>query len=1186
MTPTCPFCTLDPSNVLLRNQYAVVIDDAYPVSPGHKLVIPHRHFESWFDASAEELAACAVLVRRAHHLVESEADVAGVNVGFNDGAAAGQTIPHAHLHIIPRFAGDVLDPTGGVRGVIAGKANYVKSASDEAIGPSDMGLLTRGFRDDALLPHLIDALDQAAEVDIVAAFVMSSGVKLIYEHLEDVVTRGGRVRILTGDYFLITDPSALRRLGDLGERIEVRAFETQGGLSFHPKAYILTSAHGDTTAFVGSSNLSKSALSDGVEWNYRVVPSTDPAGLRDIRSAFDELWNHESTVAVDDVWLEAYTSRREQRQAERDAEDEGVDLGVEPPPEPHEIQRAALEALEQTRAAGNTAGLVVLATGLGKTWLSAFDSKRPQYQRILFVAHREEILKQALKTFRRIRPDASMGLYSGQEKVPEADVLFASIQTLSRSQHLNQFEPRSFDYIVMDEFHHAAARTYRKVIGYFEPKFLLGLTATPERTDGADLLGLCGDNLVYRADLATGIKKEWLSPFDYFGVPDLIDYDNIPWRSTRFDPDKLTEEAATQERAANALEQLEEHGGDKTVTFCVSQIHADFMAEYFRGEGLRAVAVHSGQKSAPRAHSLEQLQAGELDVICAVDMFNEGVDLPDVNTILMLRPTESRILWLQQFGRGLRYRPNKRLAVIDYIGNHKVFLTKAQALLGLGGAEREVAYALDQLEAGEFELPPGCSVTYELEAKEILRSLIPQGNTGDLLENYYNEFLDHHGVRPLASQVVMDGYNPRSTRRAGFGSWFEFVELMGGLTDDESRVLNRWRPFFEGLEKTRMTQSYKMVLLLSMLSAESLPGEIGMSALTDGFQKIARRYTRVRNEISDVLENPNALRRLLIENPVRAWTGSGAMPDRIYFALEGEVFRTDFDVEPEDRAAFSEMVRELCEWRFLEYLERREIEAGPDRFFCRVSHSNGRPILFLPNRDRNPAVPEGWVDIAVRGRRLQASLQKIAINVVTEPGSTENRLPSILRNWFGEDAGAPGTAHRVVFRNRGGIYELEPSDPGSELPDGPDAWGRYKRQEAFDALGIDPQGWEPQMGVVERPDQIVFFVTLDKSAHAEEHQYTDHFISPSEFHWQSQNRTSRTSDRALRYRASRDDDLPVHLFVRRRAKVKSKTQPFIYAGRLLFERWEGDQPVTVWWKMGDPVPEYLREELRVPVGDE
>ena len=301
----------------------------------------------------------------------------------------------------------------------------------------------------------------------------------------------------------------------------------------------------------------------------------------------------------------------------------------------------------------------MLATGLGKTWLAGFDCDRPEFNRILFVAHREEILDQAVAVFRRVMPNAHFGRLVAEIREIDADLLFASVQTLGRTNHLSGFRPNHFDYIVIDKFHHAAAATYRQIIEYFVPKFLLGLTATPDRTDGADLLGLCQENLVFQADMPDGIGGGHLCPFHYFGVPDEVDYANIPWRNAQFDLNELTAAVATEARAAKALEQFRKLGGKRCIAFCCSQRHADFMADFFVREGVAAVAVHSGPGSAPRATSLEQLRAGELQVVFAVDMFNEGVDVPTIDTVLMLRPTKSTIIWLQQLGRGLRIAPIK-----------------------------------------------------------------------------------------------------------------------------------------------------------------------------------------------------------------------------------------------------------------------------------------------------------------------------------------------------------------------------------------------------------------------------------------------------------------------------------------------------------------------------------------------
>jgi superfamily II DNA or RNA helicase len=592
-------------------------------------------------------------------------------------------------------------------------------------------------------------------------------------------------------------------------------------------------------------------------------------------------------------------------------------------PAPHAIQVEALAALENTRAAGNTVGLVVLATGLGKTWLGAFDTNRAEYLRVLFVAHREEILTQARDTFALIRPDARLGFYTGIEKVQEADIVFASIQTLGRRQHLQNFAPDSFDYIVVDEFHHAAARSYRGLLDHFVPKFLLGLTATPERTDGGDLLTLCQENLVYRCDLAEGIRRGLLCPFRYFGVPDDVDYSNIPWRSSRFDEEALTTAVATETRARNVLEQYRKRGGKRTLAFCCSQRHADFMASFFRAQGLRAVAVHAGPGSASRAVSLAQLQSGDLDIVCAVDIFNEGVDLPLVDTVMMLRPTESRIIWLQQFGRGLRTaREKETLTVIDYIGNHRTFLQKVRALFDLGSGYDEIARVLKQASADRLTLPPGCEVTYDLVAVDILRSLLPvRATEAAMVDAYYDEFKERHGVRPLAVEVFHDCGHLRNIRQHA-GSWLAFVDSKGDLHARQQQLLRDLGAFLNNLEVTPMTRSFKMLTLQAMLHRDALPGAIGIGELASEFARLAGRCAALKADVGVSLLDGTQLRKYLEKNPVAAWTEGKGTGGNAYFAYAGGVFRSTFDVPAELRADFREMVSELVAWRLAEYLQR------------------------------------------------------------------------------------------------------------------------------------------------------------------------------------------------------------------------------------------------------------------------
>ncbi|TGN68545.1 DUF3427 domain-containing protein [Paracoccus liaowanqingii] len=668
--------------------------------------------------------------------------------------------------------------------------------------PSSPARLVTGA-DDPLLPLLAHSIDGASRVDLAVAFAMDSGVRLLEPWLRDLLGRGGHLRVVVGDYMDVTEPSALRRLVDL-EGAELRVFET-GTSSFHPKAWLFRAADRKGSAIVGSSNLSRTALTNGVEWNLHAENAADA-----VQEAFEALLAHPSTRPLSDGWIDTYASRRGRTALTDIAQRIVSDEPSEPAPMPHSIQQAALDALHATRLVGRKRGLVVLATGLGKTWLAAFDSQ--PFKRVLFVAHREEILSQAMSSFRRIRPEARFGRYDGGQKDEAAEILFASIQTIGRVEHLRRFAPDAFDYIVVDEFHHASAASYRGLLAHFTPAFLLGLTATPDRNDGADLLSLCDNNLVHHCDLFEGIQAGLLAPFRYLGVPDDVDYDQIPWRSSQFDPTALEAALATEARAANALEQFHLHREGPAIGFCCSVRHAEFMAAWFRDAGLRAVAVHSCPGSAPRSTSLEQLGRGEIDILFAVDMFNEGVDVPNIGTVMMLRPTESAIIWLQQLGRGLRRVEGKLLRVIDYIGNHRSFLTRVRALLVAGPGDRSLALRLEQVVSGEFRLPDGCSVTYDLRVIEILQDLLRPSRTGNEFEARYVDFRLRHGRRPTASEMTGEGFDPS---RNGHGGWFDFVRDMGDPVDapaaaafaDLLRVLERDRTMtIEALEALRTLQ--------------------------------------------------------------------------------------------------------------------------------------------------------------------------------------------------------------------------------------------------------------------------------------------------------------------------------------------------------------------------------------------
>ena len=1173
---SCLFCHPDRKNIFYEDLLTIGLWDAFPVSKGHALIITRRHINSWFDATDEEKLALNKATEQIKLIIEKKYLPDGFNIGMNINEPGGQTIFHMHQHIIPRYVGDVSNPRGGIRHVIPEKGNYTPDISQisktlKAL-PHERSLI-RG-QDDPFLPHFLGNLDRAKDVDILSSFILLSGVKLIFSHLQDLLNRGGRVRFLTGDYLNITDPIALRCLLDLDGDTELRVFH-KSNISFHPKAYIFYFNDENVITYIGSSNLSESALDRGVEWNYRLTSYSDPNGISRSKDSFEALFNHPNSIPVDHSWIENYESNRTPVSTEIKPDDPEI------PPEPHAIQTAALKALNDTRQAGNSAGLVVLATGLGKTWLSAFDTKQIQNcNRILFVAHRDEILNQALLTFRRIYPTKNIGKFTGTKKDISADILFASVQTISRKMNLNIFDRTAFDYIVMDEFHHASAQTYRKILNHFSPKFLLGLTATPERTDGGDLLSLCQENLVYRCDMLEGIRKGELSPFHYFGVPDDVDYSNIPWRSSRFDETALTNAVATHARAQNALEQLKERGGDKTLAFCCSLRHADFMAKFFNDKGCRSVAVHSGDTSAPRTASLEQLESGELDVIFSVDMFNEGLDIPNINTVMMLRPSESAIIWLQQFGRGLRkpvgrLTEKKVLKVIDYIGNHRIFLNKPRSLFGLNEGDREIAFALEHLDEKIDELPDGCEVTYDLKAIEIINELLRISKHGTAIEQFYKDFKERHGFRPTAVEAFHEGYNPRSL---GFSSWFGFVNHMKDFQDDHQEVFRTNENFFMSLEKTQMTKSYKMLTVLAMLNENCFPGAIKIADLTESFIRIASRSSRYLSDLSvDITDTPKIM-KLITENPVQAWIGGKGTDGIKFFSFEDDIFKTNFNIQDNHRSVFQELVREMVDWRLAEYLTRSK--AKETKFICKVLHSNRKPILFLPPREECSDVPYGPTRVFIENEEYEADFVKIAVNVIRKNDSPENKMPSILKGWFGPDAGLPGTNFQVSVENFEDGYQLSPIRREVIKPE-LTLWSTYSREKipGYFNLKFNTGSWN--QGFVDKGENIFLLVTLDKGNLAAEHNYKDHFLSGSVFQWQSQNRTTQQSNHGQKIHSHAEKKINLQLFVRVGKLFDGRAAPFYYCGKVDFMDWEGEKPITVRWRLQNEVPGHLRNTFKI-----
>lgn len=900
--------------------------------------------------------------------------------------------------------------------------------------------LVTGADNNRFLPQLCSAIARADDIDLAVSFVKIIGLRLLLPDLQLALSRDAspaRVRIVTSDYLDITDPAALRLLMLLQERGgQVRVFQA-AGTSFHLKAYLFTrfAAHRmlSGTAFIGSSNISQQALTDGLEWNVRVDYPGDQ-GFIEARARFEEVFRDARTVALSDDWIAAYDKRRH-------PPSHALAIGseeTEPPPVPTPFQSEALAALAATRRAGHGRGLVVLATGLGKTWLAAFDAVQMHARRVLFIAHREEILGQAAHTFARILNSARIGFYKGQARDMQVDVLCASVQTLGRRAHLERFSPDHFDYIIVDEFHHAAAPSYRRLLDHFQPRFLLGLTATPDRTDQSSILSLCDDNLVYRRDLFAGIEAGLLAPFHYRGIRDAaVDYREIPWRNGRFDPEELTNQLATRARARHALKHWREHALQRTLAFCVSIRHANYMAEQFVRAGIAAAAVYGGSDLS-RGEALQQLTDGRLQILFSVDLFSEGVDLPAIDTILMLRPTESTILFQQQLGRGLRKADGKEhVVVLDFVGNHRIFLERVRQLLSFARSTVGLDRFLD--DPASAELPAGCFLNIDLDAIDLLRTLLPRGV--NVVQRAYRAFTLGHDRRPTIGEFYRMSYSP-ALLRSNHASWFDFVASERGLNDAEQHCLDSARDWFRELETTAMTKSYKMILLQTLIEADALADGLPLDTLARKCFATLDRSPDLRRDLAGVRDfpdsrNPDPKRWLAYwnRNPVRAWC-SARRGGSAYFQIEHDRLVPRLPIPTAHADTFAEMTHELVDYQLAQYRRRLQAVSNSESFDCKLLWNRRDPILKLPPRSTHSNMPRGETAVTLpNGEAWTFRLQQAFCNVARPVGTDRNTLPDLLRHWFGLSAGQPGTAFAVRFSLTASGWQIEPVGPTVAQPE-------------------------------------------------------------------------------------------------------------------------------------------------------
>ncbi len=604
--------------------------------------------------------------------------------------------------------------------------NYIKEITPYT-GLTQSELFTGSNAGVSLESEIKKEILSSDKIYLLVSFIKWSGIRIFEKELREFTSKGNKLKIITTSYMGATDLKAVEFLASL-PNTQIKVSYNIANERLHAKSYLFFRNTGFHTGYIGSSNISKSALTSGLEWNLKVTTAEISHVIKKFEKTFETYW--------EDREFELFTGEQKEKlqiALKNDSIENQNRFSTFFDIRPFHYQEEILEELQTQRDIHNRfKNLVVAATGTGKTVISAFDYKRFKNQnkkaKLLFVAHRKEILIQARDTFQSILRDNNFGelWVDGIEPI-NFEYLFASVQTLQNNIESLQLSQNYFDFIIIDEVHHIAAKSYRPILEKFNPKILLGLTATPERMDNENILNDFCDVIAAEIRLPEALNRKLLCPFQYFGISDNVNLQNIKWQNGKYQISQLSDTLSTQQRVGDILQKCEEYLTDMNsviaLGFCVSQEHAQFMSENFCKSGLRADYLISGNKN--RNDIKYKLLSKEINYLFVVDIFNEGVDIPEIDTILFLRPTESLTVFLQQLGRGLRFADNKEcLTVLDFVGNARDeydFEGKFRGLIGKTSTSIK-----DEIENEFPHLPLGCSIVLEKKAKEHILNNITQ----------------------------------------------------------------------------------------------------------------------------------------------------------------------------------------------------------------------------------------------------------------------------------------------------------------------------------------------------------------------------------------------------------------------------------------------------------------------------
>lgn len=779
-----------------------------------------------------------------------------------------------------------IEENGEILTHIYSKLNSVKSIKkEEIIRPvtplSQSSLFTGSSYEPNMLGELKKEILTSDSIKMLVSFLKWSGLRCILEELKTFTDKGGQLEVITTSYMEATDFKAIHELSYLKNTKIKISYDTER-TRLHAKAYMFTRETGFSTAYIGSSNLSNPALTSGLEWNLKVTEKDSFDIIKKCDATFESYWNDKEFILYEHENEEAQNRLKLALSKSKQTNQSEIPYLFDI--QPYYYQKEILEKLEVEREVfGRKKNLVVAATGVGKTVISAFDFKKyyekNRSAKLLFVAHREEILTQSLHTFRAILKDSNFGdLLVGNHQPSSINQLFVSIQSFNSKKLFEYTTSDFYDFIIVDEFHHAVADSYQRLLNHYEPDILVGLTATPERMDGKDILTYFDHTIAAEMRLTEAINQKLLSPFQYFGVSDTVDLSKLKWNRGGYEIRELenvyTANTKRSSQIVNSLKRYVTEIGDvKGLGFCVSIEHAKYMADYFIQAGIPSIALYGEVDRATREDARRQLVSGEIIFIFVVDLYNEGVDIPEINTILFLRPTESLTVFLQQLGRGLRISEGKEcLTVLDFVGQaHQNYNFEEKFRALLGKTKHSVQH---YVENGFFNLPRGSFIQLEKQAKDyILRNIKSSSNTKANIIRKLKHFSADTGLALSLSHFlknnsmsIYDFYGKSGDRS------FSRLLVEAGLKEDfycekEKMITSRLPSLFHLDSPTLLRFLLKFLedgtvmngedkLMLNMFYYsffKSHPEKEGFTSIEQGLQSILQ-YKEFKDEIRAIVE--------------------------------------------------------------------------------------------------------------------------------------------------------------------------------------------------------------------------------------------------------------------------------------------------------------------------------------------